>query len=173
LVPGPEIYPPGGALTMPQEHAIPVFTATLQEKPMQPAEIARACADRMWEVDQTRRALDLTLVDAGPGRAVVSMRVREDMLNSHRMCHGGFLFTLADSAFAYACNTYDATTVAQNCSITFLIAGREGDLLTATCEEVARAGRSGIYDATVVREDGAIVAEFRGLSRTVEGRILG
>ena len=139
---------------------------------MDAAGIARACADRMWENDQARRALGLTLDAIAPGEAVVSMRVRKDMLNSHGMCHGGFIFTLADCAFAYACNSRDVSTVAQNCSISFLVAGRLDDTLPAQAREVRLAGRSGIYDITVVRQDGVAIAEFRGLSRAIGGAIL-
>ncbi len=139
---------------------------------MGPQEIARACAETMWDGDQVRRALGMEFVDIGEGSATLSMVVRQDMLNSHEMCHGGMIFTLADAAFAYACNSRDASTVAQNCTVTFLAPGRRGDVLTARAREVALAGRSGIYDVTVTRQDGALIAEFRGLSRAVGGRIL-
>ena len=136
-------------------------------------EIARACAAKMAESDQVRRALGMEIVSVGPGTAVVSMQVRQDMLNGKGMCHGGMIFSLADEAFAYACNSRDAATVAQNCSISFLAPGRPGDQLTAHARETALAGRSGVYDATVTRQDGAVIAEFRGLSRTIGGAILG
>jgi acyl-CoA thioesterase len=139
---------------------------------MDAGEIAQACAAKMWEGDQVRRALGIELVSVAPGSATVKMAVRHDMLNSHEMCHGGMIFTLADTAFAYACNSYDASTVAQNCSVSFLSPGRLGDVLTATGREISRAGRSGVYDISVTRQDGAVIAEFRGLSRMIGGSIL-
>lgn len=139
---------------------------------MKPDEIARACAQKMWDLDATRASYAMDLLDVGPGVATLSMRVRPDMLNSHGMCHGGAIFTLADSAFAYACNSRDASTVAQHCSIAFLSAGRADDTLIAHAREVQVAGRSGVYDVTVSRQGGETIAEFRGLSRTVGGGIL-
>ena len=100
------------------------------------------------------------------------MQVRPDMLNGHAICHGGMIFTLADTAFAYACNSRDASTVAQNCTVSFLAPGGLDDILTAEAREVSRAGRSGIYDVSVRRQDGKTIAEFRGLSRTIGGSIL-
>jgi len=135
-------------------------------------EIARACGEKLWEDDQVRRLLGLEFVEIVPGGATISMEVRRDMLNSHGTCHGGVIFTLADSAFAYACNSRDATTLAQTCSVTFLVAGQLGDVLTAEAREVSRAGRSGVYDVTVTRQDGVVVAEFRGVTRTVRGAVL-
>ena len=118
--------------------------------------------------DAATKALGISLDAVGPGRAVMSMTVRPDMLNGHRTCHGGLIFTLADTAFAFACNSYNARTVAQECSVTFLAPAREGDRLTATCTERHRRGRSGLYDVSVANGSGP-VAEFRGLSRTVSG----
>ena len=100
------------------------------------------------------------------------MDVQTHMVNGHDLCHGGYIFTLADSTFAFACNTYDVVTVAQHCEVTFLNAGKLGDRLTARAQERARKGRSGIYDVTVTRGDGTVIAEFRGLSRTIGGAIL-
>ena len=139
---------------------------------MDAGELAQACAAKMWEGDQVRRALGIELVSVGPGVATLRMRVRPDMLNGHAICHGGMIFTLADTAFAYACNSHDASTVAQNCSVSFLAPGGLGDELTAKAREVSRAGRSGVYDVTVTRQDGSTIAEFRGLSRTIGGSIL-
>ena len=107
-----------------------------------------------------------------PGEAVLTMRVSERMVNGHKLCHGGFIFTLADSAFAFACNSYDQRTVAQHCAVTFIAPVRLGDVLTAQAVEVSRAGRSGIYDVRVARQTGEVVAEFRGHSRTIKGSIL-
>lgn len=111
--------------------------------------------------------LGIETVDVGAGRAVVRMRVRPDMLNTHGTCHGGFVFTLADTAFELACNSYGPTTVAAAASIELVAPVSDGAVLTATCEERWRRGRSGVYDAEVVSDDGTVVALFRGRSRTV------
>ena len=139
---------------------------------MQPDELARACAEKMWGRDETVRALGMSLVSVGPGRATLAMTVRKDMINSHGTCHGGLIFTLADAAFAYACNSRDITTVAQHCSIAFLVAGRLDDVLVAEARETQLVGRTGVYDIAVARTDGVPIAEFRGLSRAVGGAIL-
>jgi acyl-CoA thioesterase len=120
----------------------------------------------MLKDDHTTKGMGMTIDAVGPGSATLSMMVRKDHLNGHGSCHGGAIFTLADSAFAFACNTI---TVAQHCSVTFLAPGREGDRLTAVAREVTLAGRSGVYDVSVTRQDGVTIAEFRGLSRTVSG----
>ena len=139
---------------------------------MTPLELARACADAMWAEDAASRSLGMELVAVEPGHAVLAMTVTERMVNGHKLCHGGFIFTLADSAFAFACNTYNQRTVAQHCAITFLNAARLGDRLVARAVERQRMGRSGIYDITVTREEGFVIAEFRGHSRTIEGEIV-
>jgi acyl-CoA thioesterase len=97
------------------------------------------------------------------------MTVADYMTNGHRICHGGYIFTLADSTFAFACNGYNQRVVAQHCNITYVAPAYEGDRLTAVGRELSRFGRSGIYDITVTREDGALIAQFRGHSRTVKG----
>ena len=135
-------------------------------------ELARACADIMWADDKASRGLGMALDEVGPGRAVVSMTVTDAMVNGHGMCHGGYIFTLADSAFAFACNTHTQATVAQSCQVAYLAPGRLGDRLTARATERFRAGRTGITDVTVTRQDGAVIAEFRGNSRTVKGVFL-
>ena len=132
---------------------------------MTPAELARACADAMWEGDEASRGLGMQLEHVAPGAARLSMPVRPAMLNGHGTCHGGFIFALADSAFAFACNTTGAPSVASHCAVTYLRPARLGDRLVATAEERQRAGRSGIYDVRVVAGDD-VVAEFRGQSRT-------
>ena len=132
-------------------------------------ERAERSSDAMLKDDHTTKGMGMSIETVGPGLAKLSMVVRKDHLNGHGSCHGGAIFTLADSAFAFACNSHNTITVAQHCSVTFLAPGREGDKLTATAREVTLAGRSGIYDVTVTREDGVIIAEFRGLSRTVAG----
>ena len=132
-------------------------------------ERAERSSEAMLKDDHTTKSMGMTIEAVGPGVATLSMVVRKDHLNGHGSCHGGTIFTLADSAFAFACNSHNTITVAQHCSVAFLAPGREGDRLTATAREVTLAGRSGIYDVTVTRDDGVAIAEFRGLSRTVSG----
>ncbi len=132
-----------------------------------PEELARACAEAMWAEDRASRGLGMELMDVGPGRARLEMVVTDAMLNGYGMCHGGFIFALADSAFAFACNTYGERVVAQQCSITFLRPGKAGDRLVAVAQERARAKRSGLYDIRVATPDGGVVAEFRGHSRVI------
>ena len=136
---------------------------------MTPQERARRCTDLMWATDQASQALGMTITDVGPGTATLTMMVRDDMLNGHGMCHGGMIFSLADSAFAFACNTYNRITVAQQNQITYLSPGTPGERLTATATELARKGRSGTYDVSVTGADARQVALFRGLSRTLSG----
>jgi acyl-CoA thioesterase len=132
--------------------------------------IARASAERLWAEDAASNALGMQLISIEPGRAVIAMTITDKMVNGHNICHGGFIFTLADSAFAYASNTTDQRHLAQQCAITYLSPGRLGDRLTARGVEKRRAARSGIYDVTVTREDGTVIAEFRGHSRAIEGK---
>lgn len=138
---------------------------------MTPDELARASADAMWSADTASRGLGMEIVDVAPGRATLTMTVGEAMLNGHEIAHGGFIFTLADSAFAFACNSYGERTVAQHCTISFIKPVAKGDRLVATAREVSRSGRSGIYDVSV-SVNGTVVAEFRGFSRTVGGSIV-
>ncbi|MEP5633261.1 MAG: hydroxyphenylacetyl-CoA thioesterase PaaI [Tateyamaria sp.] len=137
---------------------------------MTPQKRARACADLMWANDRASQALGMRITAIAPGTATLSMPVRGDMLNGHGMCHGGMIFALADSAFAFACNTYNVLTVAQSNQITYLAPGVANDTLTATATEVARLGRSGTYDVMVTNADGDKIALFRGLSRTIKGQ---
>jgi phenylacetic acid degradation protein PaaD len=132
-------------------------------------EVARRCAELMWADDEASRAMGMELVEVTPGRAVLRMRVRPDMANGHGIAHGGFTFTLADSAFAFACNSHNRRTVAQGCDIAFLAPVRAGDVLEAEAVERWRGGRNGIYDVTV-RCEGDVVAEFRGRSREIGGQ---
>jgi acyl-CoA thioesterase len=134
--------------------------------------LARAAADAMWAQDKASRALGMAIAEIAPGAATLTMPVSETMVNGHGLCHGGYIFTLADSAFAFACNSHNQRAVAQHCAITFLAPGRLGDLLTARCRELSRAERSGVYDVTVTRQGGEVIAEFRGLSRTVKGTLV-
>jgi acyl-CoA thioesterase len=133
---------------------------------------ARRCAEAMWSEDHASRGLGMRLLDVGPGRARLSMTVRDDMANGHGIAHGGFVFTLADSAFAFACNSYDVRTVAQSCDILFVAPARAGDLLVADAIERHRYGRNGLYDIRISRDDD-VVAEFRGRSRTIGGPVVG
>jgi acyl-CoA thioesterase len=134
--------------------------------------MARACADAMWADDVASRGLGMALIAVAPGQATLAMTVTAPMVNGHNICHGGFIFTLADSAFAFACNTYNERTVAQHCAITFVNPAKLGDHLVARAVERTRAGRSGIYDITVTREEGFVIAEFRGHSRMIGGELV-
>ncbi|MGO1068820.1 hydroxyphenylacetyl-CoA thioesterase PaaI [Lysobacter sp. CA199] len=137
--------------------------------PMTPIELAQASAEAMWDNDCASQALGMTLEHTAPGEATLSMTITQAMSNGHGHCHGGFMFTLADSAFAFACNSYNQMTVAQHCSITYLTPVHVGDRLTATAREVSRRGRSGLYDVRLTNQAGDAVGEFRGHSRTVKG----
>lgn len=128
--------------------------------------MARTPAHDMFDRDIASKALGIELLDAGDGQATVRMRVTGDMVNGHAMTHGGYVFTLADTAFACACNTRGPVTVAAGADITFLRPTAPGDVLTAYARERVTQGRSGIYDVTVTR-DGEVVAEFRGRSREI------
>lgn len=134
---------------------------------MTPQELADACARKMWDDDRASQQLGMELTHIAPGEATIEMTLTERMTNGHGNAHGGFLFTLADSAFAFACNSYNQITVAQHCSITYIAPGTPGDRLTATARELSRKGRSGIYDIRITREDGTVIAEFRGHSRSL------
>ena len=129
--------------------------------------MAEACAAAMWADDNASRGLGLVLEAVGPGSARMAMTVRADMTNGHGMCHGGFIFTLADSTFAFACNSRNAKCVAAQCEISFLRPAQLGDRLTAIGEERHRAGRSGIYDVRVTDQSGEVIAELRGHSRPI------
>ncbi len=125
----------------------------------------------MWAADVASRSLGMELVEVGDGTAVVRMLVREDMVNGHGMCHGGLVATLADSAFALACNSRGVPTVAAGFDVTFLQPTHADEALVASAVERTLAGRSGIYDVTVTTEGGAVVAEFRGRSRALSGGV--
>jgi acyl-CoA thioesterase len=121
----------------------------------------------MYAADLASRHLGITIHDVGPGQATAKMAVEDHMLNGHGICHGGYVFTLADTAFAFACNTYDDVTVAAGADISFLEPVTASASLTATARETHRRGRSGLYDVTVLTEAGAVIAEFRGRSRSL------
>ncbi len=135
-------------------------------------ELAKSCADSMYMQDVASQSMGITVDEVRPGYACVTMKVRADMLNGVGICHGGFLFLLADSAFSYACNSYNRVTLAQNCDIDFLLAGKQGDVLSAIAEERKRGRRMGLYDVTISRSDGEVLAQFRGRSFEVGGEIL-
>jgi acyl-CoA thioesterase len=134
---------------------------------LSPTDIANRSAEAMWANDSASKGLGIELQSVTPGHAVLSLVVEERHTNGHDICHGGFIFTLADTAFAFACNSYNQAAVAQQNSITFVAPGQLGDTLTATATEVNRAARSGVYDAIVVNQHGDTIALFRGHSRTL------
>ncbi len=134
--------------------------------------IADAVGKGMYAKDRAAQALGITLLDIRQGYARMSMTVRGDMLNGHATCHGGFIFTLADTAFAYACNSSNQATVAQHCAISFLASPREGDVLTATAQERQRGRRTGLTDIDIADQTGKLVAVFRGHSYQVNGAIV-
>jgi acyl-CoA thioesterase len=140
--------------------------------PTDPQALAELVAQTMWSRDRATHALGMDIVSVGPGRATLRMPVRADMVNGHAICHGGLMFTLADSAFAYACNSYNQNTVASACHIDFLAPAREGDVLEAEAVERSAAGRTGVYDITVRVVGGKTVALFRGKSYRIQGEVV-
>ncbi|MDF1598413.1 hydroxyphenylacetyl-CoA thioesterase PaaI [Mesorhizobium sp. YIM 152430] len=140
---------------------------------LSPEEIARKSAEAMWARDDASKWLGMSLDAVGPGTATTSFTVERHHTNGHDICHGGYIFTLADSAFAFACNSYNQLVVAQHNTISFLRPGRLGARLTAKAHEVTRSGRSGLYDVRVTDDTGKVIAEFRGASRAIEGRHFG
>ena len=131
--------------------------------------LAQRSAEAMWALDTATRSLGMQIDRIEPGVAVLSMTVAESMVNGHGTCHGGYIFMLADSAFAFACNSFNQKNVAQNCQITFVTPGRLGKRLVAEARMRQRAERSGIYDVTVRSDTGETIAEFRGHSRAISG----
>ena len=136
--------------------------------PLSPDGLARACADAMWKDDDASRGLGMQIVEVKAGQATLTMTVEPHMVNGQRIAHGGFIFTLADSAFAFACNGHNERVVAAQGNITFLRPGKLGDVLVAKAREISRSGRSGIYDVQVTAGD-VVIAEFRGHSRSIGG----
>jgi acyl-CoA thioesterase len=135
--------------------------------------LARACAEAMYERDAASRSLGMVIEVARPGYARVSMRIVESMVNGHAIAHGGMTFTLADSAFAFACNSRDEPNVALQASISYVSAVKLGDVLVAEAQERSSKGRTGVYDITVTRGDGEAVALFRGVCYRIKGTVLG
>ena len=134
--------------------------------------LAKATAADMYARDHATQALGIKIVSVTAGHASMQMTVRHDMLNGHQTCHGGFIFTLADSAFAFACNSYNIQSVAAGCSIEFLAPAFEGDWLVASATEQTRSGKTGIYDVAVVNQDGKKIALFRGKSHQIKGDVI-
>jgi len=137
-----------------------------------PQMLAQATAHHMYAQDKATQGLGITLVDVHPGHARMQMTVRSDMLNGHGMCHGGFIFTLADSSFAFACNSYNVQTVAAGCSIEFLAPAFEGEVLTASAAEQSKSGKTGVYDVAVTNPQGKKIALMRGKSHQLKGEVL-
>ena len=135
--------------------------------PEDPQALAQRSATAMYEADLASRHLGIQIEQVAPGQATARMVVRDTMINGHNICHGGYVFLLADTAFAFACNTYGPVTVAAACDVIFLAPAHLGDELTAQATERHRAARSGIYDVTVRLPDTTVIAEFRGHSRTL------
>jgi acyl-CoA thioesterase len=153
----------------------PIHHDHQHERALTPEEaqaLAQRCADAMYARDTASQGLGMRIASIAPGFAVMTMTVRADMLNGHATCHGGFIFALADSAFAFACNSRNLITVAAGCTIEYLTPAREGDLLTATGRERTLAGRSGIYDIDVTNQHGATIAVFRGKSARIKGHVI-
>lgn len=139
-------------------------------QPPTPQQLAEIVRDGMWADDRATRMLGMQIAEVGPGRAVLRMVVREDMLNGHAICHGGLITTLADSAFAFACNSYNELTVASGFTVDLLAPARLGDQLTASCSELSKSGRTGLYDTEVRNQRGERIAVFRGRSHTARGK---
>jgi acyl-CoA thioesterase len=137
-----------------------------------PQQVAEATRDQMWKGDRASQGLGMTVVAISQGAATLTMTVRPDMLNGHDICHGGFITTLADSAFAFACNAYNELTVASGFDVNLVSAARLGDVLTAQAVEVSKSGRTGVYDITVRNQHGQAIAHFRGRSYTMKGKPL-
>lgn len=144
----------------------------VQPVPTDPQALAEAVTAAMWSRDRTAQSLGMRIESVGPGRATVRMTVRGDMVNGHHICHGGLIFTLADTAFAYACNAYNRNTVASGCNIDFVATGREGDTLQAEAVERTLAGRTGVDHVTVRDSAGNTIALFRGKSYRISGEVI-
>jgi len=140
--------------------------------PQQAQALAERVAEGMYSRDRASQALGMKIASVGPGHAEMTMTVRADMLNGHAICHGGFIFTLADSTFAFACNSYNLTTVASGCAIDYMAPAREGDVLTARARERSVSGRTGVYDIEVKNQRGETIALFRGKSYRIKGHVV-
>ena len=147
----------------------------MTEPKLSPAEaqaLADATAEAMFSRDRAAQALGIKIVRVQPGASLLTMTVRSDMVNGHHICHGGMIFSLADTAFAYACNSYNKNTVASACHIDFLAPAKEGDILEAEAVEQSLSGRTGVYDVTIRTRSGKVVALFRGKSYRINGEVI-
>ncbi len=147
----------------------------MTEPKLSPAEaqvLADATAEAMYSRDRAAQALGIKIVRVQPGASLLTMTVRSDMVNGHHICHGGMIFSLADTAFAYACNSYNKNTVASACHIDFLAPAKEGETLEAEAVEQSAAGRTGVYDITVRNNHGKTIALFRGKSYRINGEVI-
>ncbi|MGC1498270.1 MAG: hydroxyphenylacetyl-CoA thioesterase PaaI [Sulfitobacter sp.] len=138
---------------------------------MTPQERASKSSEALWAEDHAAQWMGITVVSVGEGQSELTLTVDKHHCNGHGICHGGITFTLADTAFAYACNSRNQRTVAQHNTISFIMPGHVGDQLTATATEVSLTGRSGIYDIRVTNQDGKVIAEMRGMSRSIKGQL--
>ncbi|MCX7175056.1 MAG: hydroxyphenylacetyl-CoA thioesterase PaaI [Proteobacteria bacterium] len=136
-----------------------------------PQQVARRCADILWPEDHASQGMGMELVEVGPGTATLRMSVRPDMSNCHGTCHGGYIFALADTAFAYACNSWNQRAVAAGADIDYLAPAHAGDTLTARGRAVEQGDRRGIYDIAVSNQDGQVIAVFRGRSARIKGQL--
>lgn len=138
---------------------------------MTPQERAAKASAALWAGDQASQSLGMTLISVDEAQATIGLTVAENHCNGHGICHGGITFSLADTAFAFACNSRNQSTVAQHNMISFIAPAQIGDQLTATAVEVSLTGRSGIYDVRVSNQDGKTIAEMRGMSRAIKGQL--
>ena len=145
---------------------------TFPSTEMDPQALAEATVQAMYPRDNASQALGMKILEIAPGRARMSMLVRSDMLNGHATCHGGFIFALADSSFAFACNSRNLNTVASGCSIEYVAPALRNDMLIAEAQERSLAGRTGVYDITVSNQDGKTIALFRGKSYRIRGEVI-
>jgi acyl-CoA thioesterase len=143
-----------------------------ERTPAEALQLAQDAAKAMWSRDHAAQALGMAIAEVTPGTSRLTMPVRQDMVNGHAICHGGMIFTLADTAFAYACNSYNLNTVASACNIDFLAPAHLGDSLVAVAVERVQSGRSGVYDVTVSTAAGKTVALFRGKSARIKGEVI-
>ncbi|MEH6577578.1 MAG: hydroxyphenylacetyl-CoA thioesterase PaaI [Amphritea sp.] len=144
----------------------------MQVEEMSPQQLAEACSAALHERDLAALGMGIEIIAVAPGYAKLTMAVRRDMLNGHDTSHGGFMFALADTAFAHACNSYNKVTVASGCSIDYVAPGFEGDTLTAIAKERTRTGRTGVYDITLYNQNDQELAFFRGKSHQIKGTVI-
>ena len=139
---------------------------------MNSKEMAEKVASKILELDETCRSMGVCLEHVNEGTATLSLKIKQQHINGHGICHGGIIFTLSDSAFAFACNSRNVASVAQHASVTFIIPAKLGDRLFATAKEISLVKRNGIYDVTVTNQNANVIEEFRGYSRTIKGPVL-